>query len=210
MPAEIRQPSELDAVVVAKDTKVTAQLRAFSAPAADADVDVVALREDPAVAAGHGAELEDERSAPPCRREFLIGKVAFEGDSVDDRTAKTQRSSGDPVRAVGPDQRADLDRLPVDTQLGLRVDSGVDAVAKLDPGGHCLLDEEGVEQSSLRHQTEHARRFALNLRPVAQPATHACDPVLHDGLDGERQLPDRPHREAASARLVPWEARFVY
>ena len=83
MPAEIGEPLQLDAVVLAKDTEVAAQLRTFAAPAADADVDVVALREDPAVPAGHGTEFEHERPAPPSRRKLLIREVALERDAVE-------------------------------------------------------------------------------------------------------------------------------
>ena len=39
------------------------QARPLRAPAADADVDVVALREDPAVAAGDDTELERQTAA---------------------------------------------------------------------------------------------------------------------------------------------------
>ena len=210
MPAEIGQPSQLDAVVLAKNTQVTAQMRTFAAPAADADVDVVALREDPAVAAGHSAELEHEHPVQPSQRKLLVRKVALERHAVDDPTAQAERSCGDPVRAVGADHRADLDRLSVDTQLGRGVDGGVHALAKLDPCGDCLLDQKRVEPAALCHQAEHARRFALDLGSVPQPAAHARDPVFHDGLDGERQLPDGPRREPTSARLVSREARLVY
>src|SRR5258705_9023389 len=192
MPTEMGEPAQLDAVVLAEHTEVASQLRTFVAPAADADVDVIALREDPAVAAGHGAELEHERPVPPGRRKLLIRKIALEGDAVDDPAAKAERSSGDPVRAVGADQRGDLDRLPVDTQVALGADRDVDAVAKLGAGGDGLFDEERVEPSSLRHQTEHARRLAFDLPPVPQPAAHARDPVFDDGLDGGGQLPDGP------------------
>ena len=87
-------------------------------------------------------------------------------------------------------------------QLGLGVDADAHPVAKLCPGGDCLLDEERIEPPALRHQTDDAVRLPFDLGPVPQPEARARDPVLHDGLDGKGQLPDGPSRQPTDARLV--------
>src|SRR5205809_834719 len=171
---------------------------------------MVALREDPAVPAGHGAEFEQEPPVPRAERKLFVRQIALERDAVDDRAAEPERTSGDPVRAVGADHRGDLDRPTVDTQRGFGVDADVNTVAKLGPRGDRLLDEKCVQPPALRHQADHAARFPFDLRSVAKAAARARDPVFDDGLDGERQLADRPHREPSPARLVPWEPTLVY
>ena len=74
-----------------------AQPRAFRLPAADAVVDVVALGEDPAVAARDRPELDEGEAAVA----LVERRVAFEGDAVGDRPAEAERLRGRPVRAVG-------------------------------------------------------------------------------------------------------------
>src|SRR6266540_5557029 len=99
-----------------------AQTRPLLAPAADADVDVVTLREDPPVAARNGGQLEHEHAAPAVGRKLLVGKIPLERDAVDDAAAEVKRARSDPVRAVCADQRVDVDELPIDAKLSLRLD----------------------------------------------------------------------------------------
>src|SRR5581483_541609 len=56
--AQIGDGALWDPVCAAEDAQMPAQRRPLALPAADPDVDVVALGEDPAVAAGDRAELE--------------------------------------------------------------------------------------------------------------------------------------------------------
>src|SRR5437763_6017894 len=58
VPAQALDLRLVDRVLSAELAQVLAQARPLALPAADADVDVVALREDPAVAAGDRAQLE--------------------------------------------------------------------------------------------------------------------------------------------------------
>ena len=187
-----------------------AQARPFRPPAADPDVDVVSLREDPAVPPGHGCELEHEHPAPPVLRQPLVGQVSLERDAVDDRAAEADRLRGDPVRAVRADDRVDLDRLTVDPDLPVRFDGDADAVPKRRPGVDGPMDEELVEQPALRHQAEHLIRGAFDHGPVPEAAARARDPVLHHRLHREGQLPHGTHRETSAAGLVPREPCLVY
>ena len=61
--------------------EVLAQARPFRLPAADPDVDVVALRKDPRVAARDGAELDDRPAAVVLARVNMVD-VALERDAV--------------------------------------------------------------------------------------------------------------------------------
>src|SRR6266542_1558172 len=91
VPTQLRQLVERDPVVVAEHAQVLTQARAFGAPATDAEVDMVALREDPAVAARHRCELEHEHPPPAVARESLVGHVPLERDPVDDPAAEPER-----------------------------------------------------------------------------------------------------------------------
>src|SRR5205823_3376919 len=55
--AHARQRAVVDPVLGAEPRQMLAQPRALALPAADADVDVIALGEDPAIAARDGSEL---------------------------------------------------------------------------------------------------------------------------------------------------------
>src|SRR5256885_3139452 len=135
VPAQIRELVQVDAVVVAQRPEVCAQARPFGAPTADADVDVVAFGEDPAVTARQGRELEHEHAAPFAVREALVREVAFERDAVDDVAAEAQRLGRDAVRTVSADQPADLHRPAVDTDAA----GGPPPHAPPPPGGRAGL-----------------------------------------------------------------------
>ena len=64
MTTKIGELPQLDAVVLAEDPEVAAQVGPLVTPAADPDVDMVALRKDPAVPAWHRAQLENEPPVP--------------------------------------------------------------------------------------------------------------------------------------------------
>src|SRR5439155_6915029 len=208
--ADIRQPPELDSVLLAEDAEMLPKVRTLLPPPADADVDMVGLGKDPPVPAGDRGELEEKHAPPVYGRKLFVRKVALESDPVDDRAAQSERARGDSVGAVGPDQGVDLDRLAVDAELFLGFHCYVDAIAKGRAGLDGPLDHERVEPPAPRHQAEHARRLALQHRAVPQPAAGTCDAVLDYRFHGERQLPDGAHRQAAAAGLVAGEPCLVY
>jgi hypothetical protein len=59
MAAQVGERVGVDAVRVREHGKVVAEAPAFAGPAADAEIRVVALREQPAVTASRRAELHD-------------------------------------------------------------------------------------------------------------------------------------------------------
>src|SRR6476469_450293 len=75
------EPLRGNAVLRAGTLEVLAEARPFRLPAADADVDVVALRKDPRVAARDGAELDDRPAAVVLARVNMVD-VALEGHAV--------------------------------------------------------------------------------------------------------------------------------
>ncbi len=209
MPAHGPEVGRVDAVLRAEGLEVAAHAGPLCAPPADAHVHVVAFREDPRVAARDNAELEDEQPAPGVGREPVVGKVSLECDPVDDSAREVERPGRRPIGAVRADNRVDLDRLAPDSQACVGLDRGTDAHAELRPDLCGLLGEERVEPAPLRHQAELTRRLVLDLLPVAQAAPDAGDAILDDGLDRERELADRAHRQTAAAGLVAREPRFV-
>src|SRR5581483_3333173 len=125
--------------------EVGLQPRPLARPRADADVDVVGLREHPAVAAGDRAELE-ERAAAEAGAESAVGDVALIGDAAQDPVAEPERAGGGAVRAVGADDRVHRER---------RAPRADEAAARLDPHGLALphLDARlprGVEQERVQ------------------------------------------------------------
>src|SRR5213593_497936 len=120
-----------------QSAQVAAEPGPFALPAADAEVDVVALRKDPAVAAGDDAELEYELAAVA----RVERRVALERDAVAEVDAG--RARGDPVHAIGADHDIGQPIRLLERHPG--------AVAELRSRFLGLLDEEVIESSPLRH-----------------------------------------------------------
>ena len=87
-----------------------AQARRLALVTADADVDVIALRKDPAVAASHDGELEHHR----VREARVVREVRLERDAVHDLAAEAECAGRRAVAAVGADDDARLHLLAVD------------------------------------------------------------------------------------------------
>src|SRR6266542_3020189 len=115
---------EVHVVHVAEPAEVLAQSRALALPAADADVDVVALGKDPRVAAGDDAELEHQ----PAAVARVERSVPLERDAV--AVVARERE--------GPRRRAE-GNAPLDTRYRGRLvlELGVD------PGGYAWVFPKG-------------------------------------------------------------------
>ena len=135
-----------------------AEARALALPAADADVDVVALREDPAVAAGDRAQLERSQPAVAVLRDGSIRDVPLKGHAVDGSLAEAEGARRRPVRAVGADERRRHDPVAADLDGDAPVFRGhllhLDSVPEVSAGGRGLLGEVMVETAPLRHQDQ--------------------------------------------------------
>src|SRR5262249_11221740 len=149
---------------------------------ADADVRVVALREDPAVASRHHAELDPRGSLERRRPERSPRNVPLESDPTDDLVAEPDGLGDDAVRAVGPDDIRDADapatddrRPPVVRRLDLL---HARSVPEFRAGVDRLASEERIEPTSLRHQDHRLLGPAREPSPVAEPEDHAIDDVL--------------------------------
>ena len=130
---------------LAKPAQMLAEARALALVAADADVDVVALRKDPAVATGDDRKLEHHR--PGVAR--LVREVRFERDAVHDLAAEPELAGGDAVAAVGADDDACRDLGPVNRQPVRAHVRDLDPVAHVGTGLCSLLQEEVVEPDKL-------------------------------------------------------------
>ena len=210
MSAHVGEVIEVHAVAFAQNAEVIAKTRPFGPPATDADVDVIALGEDPPVAARHSGELEHEGAAPRAEWEPLVRKIPLERDAVDDRAAEPEPLRGRPVRSVGADDRLDADAVAVDAELAVGLELDARAVPEGRAGFLRLLDEICVQSAPLRHQAESLLRPAFQHAPVLQTAPDPGDAILDDGLHRERELPHGAHRQPPAAGLVAREPRFVY
>ncbi len=154
-----------DRVLAAEAGEMLAHSRSFPLPTADSHVDVIALREDPAVAAGHVRELEAEPAPVPLAGDDSVGHVRLERDAVVAPAVEAGRSCGQTVDAVGSEGCTCSNFRPVQA----RFDPGVrelelcdlDPVTEVGPRRCGLVGEEGVEPAPLRHQHERLPRVPL-------------------------------------------------
>ena len=186
-----------------------AQARPLGLPAPDADVDVVALREDPAVPPGDRPQLEHGSPPVAIAIDGVVAQVGLERDEVHAGTVAAQRARHDSVRSV----RADHD--PAGSGPVLRPHEHVvrpkfdlrhlRPVAEDRPGLAGTLDEKCVQHHSPGHVDQ--RLLALPLEParVGEPDLEAVDDVLDHGLDREREECGGATGNATAARLVARE-----
>src|SRR5205085_4938063 len=130
------------AVRRAEALEMVAELWAGALPRADADIRVLRLREDPAVAARDVGELDDGAALVAPAVEPAVGRVSLVGHAVHDAIAEAERLRGRSVGAVGADDDVGIDRLRVDGR----------PLAHLDAPRSRRVEEEGVESPPLRHQ----------------------------------------------------------
>src|SRR5919201_5084650 len=102
-PAQVRQIALVDAVEDAEAAQLLAPARPSALPASDADVDVLGLREDPAVAAGDGTELEQRTATKARAGDRRVPSVALVGDAVAATVCEAERPRRHAVDAVGAD-----------------------------------------------------------------------------------------------------------
>ena len=171
---------------------------------------MIAFREDPAVPARQDRELDHHPAAVQLAWNDTVANVSLERDTGNDVAAEPERTRGDAVRAVGTDERVDVDDRPVDVELSVGLHVDTHAVAKLHARFLRTLDEVVIEPAPLRHQAKRRPPFTFERPAVAQPAREVCYDVLDDRVDGERQFLDSAQRQPAAARLVAGETRFVY
>src|SRR5439155_22010264 len=88
------------------------QPRTLALAAPDADVDRVALRKHPGVAASDDPELDDGPAAEALPGDVLVADVPFEPDAVLVRR-QAERARRDPVCAVSADHDVGLETLAV-------------------------------------------------------------------------------------------------
>ena len=190
---------------------MVAQVRPFARPAADTDVGVVALGEDPAVPAARRAELHDGGARRSAR-----GRAAPRR-----RCPRARRRGRCPRRALPPSRRRRSRRrrrrAPKPRPARRRPSPVTLVVPELDVRDTCavaegracggrLLGEVRVEPTALRHQDQRLVARAAEVPPVVEPQLERVDDVLDDRVDRARRLAQRAAGDAAAARLVAREA----
>ncbi len=184
-----------------------AQPRPFLLPRPDADVDVVALREDPPVAAGDVGQLDDCAPAVPVAAKARVRDVSLQRDAVDDPAAEPERARCRSVRAVGSDDDVHLDGRAVDPDPPAELDAG--ALAHLDPPLPGCVEQERVEAAPLRHVDDGRTRRALDPVAVPEAQLDQVDLLLDHRARVDGAAAEGARREAAAARLVAREGRLV-
>ena len=184
-----------------------AQPRPLGGPAADADVDVIALRKDPGVSAGNRPEVDHRTPSPAVIPRVGIGDVALQCDPC-------RRSPKPSARAVRPlTPSAPITTAP---RRRFRRTGPWRPSVHLGAGRPNAVAEVGARCSGLGGEVrvEQRRRWVISTsgaRPPGRSASRsgnqleAVDDLLDDGIDGDRQLFDRSLGQPAAAGLVAWE-----
>ena len=202
-------------MAIAHAPQVLAQVRALGVPAADAHVGVVALGEQPAVAARHVAHLEQRDVPLDARADRVVGDVGLERRGEDAAFAELQRAPAGAVGAIGRDQQlrararavVERDRRPA---VGLELDGArAHPVAEGGAGEHRLLGQEGIQAEALRHQDDGRKTAVLEGSEARMPERDRGDLPFHHRPDRERQQAGAAQRDAAAAGLVARKARAV-
>jgi hypothetical protein len=173
---------------------------------------MVSLREDPCVAAGHGAELDDGAAAVVLAR-VNMRDVPFERHAMRAAPREPQRARRQAVHPVGADRdgsrgcrAAEAHRHCLLVGLERRRSH---AVAEVGAGHGGLLRQVRIQPPPLRHQDQRLLAAPLEAATVAEAELEAPDRVLDHRLDRDGQLPHRAIGEPAAARLVPRKALAV-
>ena len=211
--AQAAKPSWVGAVRPCEPREMSAEPRSLLVPPAHAEVGVVSLRKDPAVAAGDDAELHPRRSGVRSGVELSPVRVRLERHTGDDAVPEPGGPGHEPVRPVRADDvgRAHAragDARDHGSPVGLDPFDSC-AVPEVRAGGSGLLGEMEVEPATLRHQDERARAPAGEAAPVPDPEHEVVDHVLDDGRDVAGEMAERPSGQATTAGLVAWEALAV-
>ncbi len=189
-----------------------AEPRPLAFPAAHADVDVVALRKRPGIAARNGAEVE-QGSAAEAILVVPVRDVSLERDAVPSAVEKPERANGEPVDPVGSDHHLRARGGSVEANGGgavLELERGrAHAVAELGARLDRLLGQMRVEPAALGHQHERPVAAALEAPAVAETEVDPLDHVLDHRVDRNRQLAHRAVGQPAAAGLVAWKALAV-
>jgi hypothetical protein len=192
---------------------VLAEQRSFRRPAPYADVHVIVLGKDPAVAARNDPELEHE-PVPEALVNVFVSEVSFERHGMSETAAQTQSARRRPVHAVGDDERSGAQPDVADSHAdAVLVEADVRHTGSIQELRACLdgtSHQMSIETPPLRHQTERRVAAALEALAVAKPDLEPVDLRFDDGVDRKRELAQRAHRDAASAWLVARKTGTVY
>lgn len=175
----------------------------------DAHVHVVALGEQPPVAADDATELDHGRAAISATGQQLIGQSSFDCHPVP--ALHTDRACRDAVRPVGPDHDRGTHKPLTKSHAGVRrVDGRCPcAIGQLGSGGNGLLHEERVKPDALRHEDQGRPATALEAARVTQPHDEPVDLLLDDRRGREGKRAHGARRESAAAGLVARKARAI-
>jgi hypothetical protein len=217
VPSEVGEVGGVESVEAAGVVKVFAEGWADSVfPATDADVDVVTLGENPAVAAGNTAELERDLAFVVVRDAVGVVDIALEGDGAFEGVFVAEVLADDAVGTVRADDDAGVVGVAVAClDLEGAVWEAADeldgvAVAEVYAGLLGVFDEEMVESRALSHVGDGAVVEACDVFAVAEPEMGAEDGVFDDRFEGEGEQFGCADGDAAAAGLVAGEFGAVY
>ena len=176
---ELRRVEALRAGVIGQLAAQPARARRV---AADAEIEMLALRKHPAVAAEHRAELQTHIVAPALRSRLRPLGVALERHRRA-QPRQAERPPRDPVGPIRRDQHRCRERVPVSRAHGdaaVRLNrADAQPVAQICALLRRPLREKGVQTTALRH---HRQRLVVAVAELAIPLvaqTEAVDLPLH-------------------------------
>jgi hypothetical protein len=186
-----------NAVCLTGAREVLAQAWPFGLPGAHADIDVVPLREHPAVPAGDIRQLDHRAPVVAVARDAPIGDVALESDAVDDPGTEAESARARAVRTVG-----------TNNDVGAAEVSGR-TLADLDPSLSRRVQEECIEPPSLSHGDHRSASPPLDRVAVPEPELHDVDELFYDGRRIDRAAQEGPRCQPTATGLVARKGRLV-
>ena len=214
MASDVLERRRVHAVLPGEPVEMPTQARALRHPPADPEVRVVALREHPAVSAGHDPELHPGSALVRAR-----GRGCSSGtfpSSATPRTIPSPRPAAFATTPFAPSAPTTKDASTVASPTRARTRSpstsrpiDCDAVAEVGAGRDRALREVLIEKAALGHVDERLARLPIQPPPVSDPHDHAVDDVLDDRAHVARHVLERSAGQASAAGLVAREAGLV-
>ncbi len=198
-PRELRQPLP--------------QPRPGMTPAADAKVQVITLREEPAIAAGYDTEVKAEDLLPLGGKALGGGKVPLQPHQRAARDGHSGERRRPPIGPIGSDERARAEPLtpsPHTNTPGVPLNR-TDRHPFLEgrASGDRPLSEECIESPALGQIGQRLGGVAAVSPALAQRKMNTVDRALGHRSQVERDESRRAHVDPAAARLISRELRPV-
>jgi hypothetical protein len=198
---------------LAEAAQVSSEPLPFLRPTPDSDVDVIRLREYPAVPTGDRSKLDQDRILETDRAGGASREIALQGEAHRTITAQAQHLRGDAVGTVSTDDERRRDPISTDRHhdsLIVDVDaSDTTTVTEIDARRSRLDNQMVIEPSALSHVGDRLAAAAMD-GPSSELVEHSVrHHAFDDRLNRTRSEPFGSAGHGAATRFVARERRLI-